>query len=74
MATYFLSLNRGQQKDGDVAIATVAPSKDVYLQILTTNSPTREDVILALKVFERYILSNGLPNGTSDIGVDLPVN
>jgi len=73
MATYFLSLMRGQQSDGKVAIATSAPTADVYLQISTTNSPTREDVILAMEVFERYILSNGIPYGAADAGTDLPV-
>lgn len=73
MAQQFLSLNRGQQHDGDVAVATSAPSADVYVQILTTNSPTKKDVINALKVIIRYILANGLPGGTSKIGVDMPV-
>lgn len=73
MSTYFLSLMRGQSKDGQVAIATSAPTADVYVQISTTNSPTKKDVLLLLKVIIRYIFSNGLPNGTSDIGADLPV-
>jgi len=73
MAQQFLSLNRGQQKDGDVAVASSAPSADIYVQILTTNSPTKKDVVNALRVITRYILANGLPGGTSKIGVDMPV-
>lgn len=74
MATYFYSINRGQtQQTGNVLIATAAPTADTYVQISTTNSPTRKDAIKALRAIEKYILSNGLPGGASNIGVDLPV-
>lgn len=73
MAQWFFSVNRGQtQQSGNVIVATSAPSKDVYLQILSTNNPTRNDVIQAMRAIEKYILSNGLPGGNSNIGVDLP--
>lgn len=73
MATYFLSINRGQtQQSGNVLVATSAPTADTYVQILTTHSPTRNDVIQAMRAIEKYILSNGLPGGNANIGVDLP--
>lgn len=73
MAQQFLSINRGQtQQTGNVLVATAAPVADVYVQILTTNNPTRKDVIKSLRAIEKYILSNGLPGGSSNIGVDLP--
>lgn len=70
MAQQFLSLNRGQNLQ-NVLTATSAPTADIYLQILSTHSPTREDVILAMRLFEQYIIGNGLPTG--ETGVNLPV-
>jgi hypothetical protein len=72
MAQNFLSINRGQAggTPGNVLVATSAPTADMYLQILTTHNPTREDVLLALDNFRMYILSNGIPGG--ETGVDLP--
>ena len=73
MAQQFLSINRGQLDGftGKVLVATSAPSADIYLQILSTNSPTRKDVLLALEAFKNYILSDGVAGGQR--GVDLPV-
>lgn len=72
MAQNFLSINRGQAdgQTGKVLVATSAPSADFYLQILTTNNPTRKDVLLALESFRNYILSDGVAGGQR--GVDLP--
>lgn len=71
MTQYFYSINRGKtQQTGNVLIATSAPTADTYVQISTTNSPTRLDAILAVRAIEKYILSNGLPGG--NIGTDLP--
>lgn len=72
MAQQFLSINRGQLdgQTGNVAVATSAPTADMYLQILTTNSPTRKDVIQALDAFRNYILSDGIAGGQR--GIDLP--
>ena len=72
MAQQFLSINRGQAGGniGNVVPATSVPTADFYLQILTTNSPTRKDVLLALDDFKQYILSNGIPGGQA--GVDFP--
>lgn len=72
MAQQFLSINRGQNNAqlGNVLVATSAPSADVYVQILTTHTPTREDVLLSLDSIKMYILSNGVPGGQA--GVDMP--
>jgi len=75
MTAYFLSINKGASGSqlNNVAIATSAPSADMYLQIdATTHTPDRLDVILALKSFMMYIQSNGVPKG--QIGTDLPNN
>lgn len=73
MAQQFLSINKGQLdgQTGLVAIATSAPSADMYLQILSTNSPTRKDVLMALDTFRNYILSDGVAGGQR--GIDLPI-
>ena len=72
MAQQFLSINRGQLdgQTGNVAVATSVPTADIYLQILTTNSPTRKDVLLALETFKNYILADGIAGGQR--GIDLP--
>lgn len=73
MTQYFLSINKGQLdgQTGNVAVATSAPTADMYLQIdATTNSPTRKDVLLAMKSFENYILGDGVSGGQP--GVDIP--
>lgn len=73
MSQQFLSINRGQLdgQTGNVLVATSAPTADIYLQILSTHSPTRKDVLMALEVFKNYILSDGVAGGQR--GVDLPV-
>lgn len=71
MSSNFLSINKGQIHVGDVLVATSAPTADVYLQISSTNSPKKEDVILAMRLIEQYLLGNGVPGGS--VGVDLPV-
>lgn len=74
MATWFLSINKGQtQQSGNVLVATSAPTADVYVQILTTNTPKKSDVVQAMRAIENYLLSNGVPGGTTNIGVDMPV-
>lgn len=73
MAQQFLSINRYQLDGltGNVAHATSAPTADVYLQILSTNSPTRKDVLMAMEAFAAYIESNGMQSGAP--GTDLPI-
>lgn len=70
MAQQFLSINRGQFGIQKVLTATSAPTADVYLQISNTNNPTREDVLLALREINNFILSNGIQSGTA--GTNLP--
>ena len=74
MAQQFLSVNRGQldNKLGNVVTGTSAPSADFYVQILTTNNPTRKDTVLALQMFIDYILDGGVANGAK--GTNLPPN
>ena len=73
MAQQFLSINKGQAdgQTGNVLTATSAPSADIYLQILSTNSPTRKDVLLALESFKNFILSDGVAGGSR--GTNLPI-
>lgn len=72
MAQFFLSINRGQldAQTGNVLVATSAPTADFYLQIDTTNSPTRKDAILAMQAFTNYLISDGVSGG--QVGVDIP--
>ena len=74
MTTYYLSVNRGQFHVQDVAAASSAPSADIYLQMSLTNNITRNDVVQALRLFEAYLLSNGIPNipSAGSPGSDLP--
>lgn len=65
---YSNSKSGASADDSKVAIATSAPSADFYFQILSTNSPTKKDAILALKQFIRHIESNGIMIG--QFGVD----
>ena len=73
MAQQFLSINRGQLdgQTGNVLTATSAPSADFYFQILSTNTPTRKDCLMALQAFKDYILSDGVSGGAR--GTNLPV-
>lgn len=72
MADFFLATNVGlsdNQQALSVGVAT--QSKDLELHILTTNNPTKKDVIKFLRTLEIFILSNGLGTATG-VGVDLP--
>ena len=73
MAQQFYSINRGQLygQTGNVLTATSAPTADVYVQVLSTNNPTREDVLQALDAIRNYILSDGVAGGAR--GVNLPI-
>lgn len=77
MTQAFLSISKTDCRStsqGKVAVATVAPTADFYLQIdLTTHTPSKEDVILALEAFKHYVLSNGVGSGNGN-GTDLPAN
>ena len=71
MANQFIAINKGVSQVNLITVATSTQSKDFELNISTTHTPTKEDVILALNLIRQYILSNGLPAG--ETGVDLPV-
>lgn len=75
MANWYLGINRGklQNVGANVTVGTSTGSTDVELRIDTTKSSTKEDVILAMRAIENYILSNGIPSGVG-AGVDLPPN
>jgi hypothetical protein len=73
MASNFLGVNRGVDQVGKVTAATTTSSgNDFELRVDTGKSSTKEDVVKAMRIFEQYILSNGLPGG--NIGTDLPPN
>lgn len=75
---YYLGIPRGKtQNPGNVAIATsasgTASDVEVRIQIdngTSTTGVTKEDVYLALEVIKQYMLSNGVPGGST--GTDLP--
>lgn len=70
--TLFYSINKGQLVNlQNVKVATSTQAADVQLEIDITNSPTAETVILALRAFEQFVLSNGVGTKTGP-GVDLP--
>lgn len=56
--------------DSKVTIGTSAPSADFYVQILSTNSPSKKDAILFLEQMIRHIASNGIMTGQT--GTDQP--
>lgn len=70
--TLFYSINQGQLVNlNNVTVATSTQAADIQLEIDVTNPVTRESVILALRAFEQFILSNGVGTATGP-GVDLP--
>ena len=71
MTTYWLSMTRAQAAsilDTDIAVATSDPAADIALEWLDTNTPTRQDLVLACEKLRIYIENGGL------LGVDLPPN
>ena len=72
MAQWFFSNSRAGASgdDSKVVVGTSAPSADFYLQILSTNSPTKEDTVNFLKQMIRHVESNGIMAGK--FGVDQP--
>lgn len=75
---YYLGIARGKtQNPGNVAISTsatgTAADVEVRIQIdngTSTTGITKDDVIMALRNFEQYIIGNGIPGGAP--GTDLP--
>ena len=73
MASNFLGIQRGKDQVGLVTASTTTSSgNDFELRYDTGKSSTKEDFVKAMRIFEQYILSNGLPGG--NIGTDLPPN
>ena len=70
MTQWYFSLNTGQKSPRDVLQATSAPTADVFVQVLSTHNPTRQEVILALEAISQFILSSGLESGSP--GTDTP--
>lgn len=72
MANFFIGINRGKLEIlGSVTASTATSATDFELRIDTGKSSTKEDVIKAMRLFEIYILSNGVGGGAGP-GVNLP--
>lgn len=78
---FYLGIARGQTHNtGNVTVGTSsgATAADVELRMQIDNGTgktglTKKDVIIAMEVFEKFILSNGIPDGGTP-GTDLPAN
>ncbi len=71
MASWFMGINRGKlEQPGLVTTATTTAGTDFELRVDSGKSSTKEDVIKALRVFEQYILSDGVQSGSK--GTNLP--
>ena len=60
MANYFFGVNKGQD-DFDVTVASTTQSKDVELNILSTNITDKESVVLALEHIMNQVIRSGFP-------------
>lgn len=70
MANYYYAQNRGGSDNPQgLSVGTSTQSKDFELNVLTTNSPTKKDVIKFLRTVEQYILGNGVATAAGT-GVD----
>ena len=62
MALYYWGLRRGQKLVDVVASATALVGYDFLVTVeLATNTPTRTDVEIALKLISIYLLSHNYP-------------
>lgn len=72
MASNFLGTTRGK-KDNDVGSVTVGTTTsaalDIEIRMDTGKNLTRKDVLLALELFEAYILNNGIGSGAAGAGI-----
>lgn len=75
---YYIGIPRGKFNLAAVIAAAVSQTTAVDVEIrmqidngTTTTKLTKEDVVIAMRTLEQYLLSNGLPGGTP--GTDLPV-
>jgi hypothetical protein len=60
MANYFFGVNKGQG-DFDVTVASSTQSKDVELNILSTNITDKASVLLALEHITNQVIRSGFP-------------
>jgi hypothetical protein len=77
MANQYYGVNKGVDMVSYVTVGTSSTATtDCEVRVLSTHSMTRLDVIKALDVIRKYILSNGCdgsdPSGWN-LGTDLPV-
>lgn len=70
MASNFIGMNRGELAFPDaIDYGTSTQATDIELRIDTGKGTTKEDVLLALRTFEMYILANGIPQGAGGAGM-----
>jgi hypothetical protein len=70
MADYFYAVNKGNSDNPQgVTVGTATANLDIELHVNTTHTPTKKDVIRALRTFEQLILGNGVGTATGP-GVD----
>jgi len=60
MANYFYGINKGQG-DFDVTVASTTQSKDVELNVLSTNVTDKQTVILAIEHILNQVIRSGFP-------------
>lgn len=71
MASSFIGMMRGELAFPDaIDHGTSTTATDIELRIDTGKGTTKEDVLLALRTFEMYILANGVTQGA--VGTDMP--
>ena len=78
MTQLYLNVSRGAQAGEGTTVVAIGTSVsgDVSLTWLSTNNPTKQDLLLAIKVIEQYIIGNGMPGLQTNISTptnDLPV-
>lgn len=61
MASTYVGISLGKSDVTDVAVGTSTTSKPIELVIDKTNTPTREQVILAIETLENYLLTSTWP-------------
>lgn len=57
MANIFIGLNRGQN-EFDIAEGASTNSVDIELNIDDTNSPTKEDILLAIEKLKNHVIKS----------------
>ncbi len=76
MANWYIAADKGMKDDpSQIYIGTSTQSKDFELNVLTTNTPKKKDVILFLEKVIAYYECNGRCGNQSGVaaGTDMPV-